>query len=204
MLPTLALAYTKSIPADTFAEFRRLVDVDGVRLQVEERAEGGPYAGLEWLIPTAVIVFIGKAYFECFLKEMGKDHYVALKAGLKSLYARLLGPGAPDVTVVSSKGKDSSYQSYSLLYSLLAEGNNGIRFKLLLKRSSIQEEYESTVSAFLEFLDAYHMGTLDQSIVAELQNARVFSKTLLLSFNPSLNRVQPIDPLVKNDATNEA
>jgi hypothetical protein len=195
VLPTIAIAYTNRIPADTFAEFRRLVDAEGLGLQVEEREEDGPYAGLEWLIPTAVIVFIGNAYFGSFLKEMGKDHYALLKAGLKSLHSHLLGPKAPEVVVLSTKGKASSDQPYSLLYSLLAEGEGGIRFKLLLQRSATQEEYEATVNAFLAFLEAYHAGTLEPSVVSELQKTRVMGKTLLLAFNPSLNRVQPVDPL---------
>lgn len=195
MLPKIALAYTNRISADTFAEFRRLVERDGVSLQIEEREEDGPYAGLEWLIPTAVIVFIGKAYFETFLKEMGKDHYTLLKAGLKSLYARLLGPEAPEVVVFSTAGKSSPDQPYSLLYSLLAEGDSGVRFKLLLQRSATQEEYEATISAFLAFLDAYHAGELEPAVVHELQNTRVIGKTLLLGYNPSLQRVQPVDPL---------
>ena len=200
MLPSIAVAYTNRIPADTFAEFRRLVDANGLGLQVEEREEDGPYASLEWLIPTAVIVFIGKAYFESFLKEMGKDHYSLLKAGLKSLHSRLLGPQAPKVVVISTKGKASPEQPYSLLYSLLAEGEGGIRFKLLLQRSATQEEYEETVNAFLAFLDAYHAGALEPSVVSELQNTRVHGKTLLLAFNPSLNRVQPVDPLSNKGA----
>lgn len=200
MLPSLALAYTNRIPADTFAEFRRLVEAEGLGLEVEEREEGGAYAGFEWLIPTAVVVFIGKAYFESFLKEMGRDHYTLLKAGLKSLYSHLLGPKAPEVVVVSTKEKASSDQPYSLLYSLLAEGESGIRFKLLLQRSATQQQYDATINAFLAFLDAYHTGALDPSIVSELQNTRIIGNTLLLAFNPSLNRVQPVDALSRKGA----
>lgn len=203
MLPAVALSYVNRLPSETFAEFQRLVDVEGLGLRIEERDEDGPYAGLEWLIPTAVIVFIGKAYFETFLKEMGKDHYAMLKAGLNSLYSKLLGAQAPDVTVVATPGKASTNQPYSLLYSLLAEGDGEIRFKLLLQRSASSQEYEATVNAFLAFLEAYHSDTLDSVVVAEIKGTRVIGKTLLLAFNPSLNRVQPIDPLASG-STNGA
>lgn len=107
MLPAIALAYTNRVPADALAEFRRLVEANGLGLKVERPEEDGPYAALEWLIPTALIVFIGKAYFEAFLKEMGKDHYALLKAGLKLLNSRLLGPKASAVVFVSTAGKSS-------------------------------------------------------------------------------------------------
>ena len=70
-----------------------------------------------------VVLFIGKAYFDGFLKEMGKDHYASLKAGLKSLYSRLLGPGAPQTVVVSAGGKPSTDQPYSVLFSIFGEAD---------------------------------------------------------------------------------
>jgi len=194
MLPTIAVAYVNSIPDETFTDFRRLVEVKGLELRVESRDADGPFAGIEWLIPTAVMVFISKAYFETFLKEIGKDHYAMLKAGLKSLYAKLLGPDAPKVIVVSTAGKATTGQQYSMYYSLLAEGVN-VRFKLLFRQSATAQEYEATIAAFLSFLDAYHAGCLAPDVVAELEGARVVGKTLLLAFNPLLDRVQPVDPL---------
>jgi hypothetical protein len=195
MLPAIALSYTTRIPRDTFAEFERVVAAKGLDLHVEQRDEDGPFAGLEWLIPTAVVLFIGKAYFDGFLKEMGKDYYALLKAGLKSLYSRLLGPHAPKAVAVSAGGKTSNDQPYSLLYSIFAEANEGARFKLLLQCSASEEEYEATVEAFLAFLEAYHNGTLAVDVVTELQSTKVVGRTVLLAYKPSLKRVQPVDPL---------
>jgi len=195
MPPAIILSYTMRIPRHTFAEFERVVAAKGLDLHVEQRDEDDPFAGLEWLIPTAVVLFIGKAYFDGFLKEMGKDHYALLKAGLKSLYFRLLGPHAPKAVVLSAGGKTSTDQSYSLLYSIFAEADEGARFKLLLQRSASEEEYEATVEAFLAFLEAYYNGSLTPEFVAELQSIKVVGKTILLVYNPSLKRVQPIDPV---------
>ena len=71
--PQLAIFHTTSIPEDVFAEFLRIVTAETLDLQVQSREEDGPFAALEWLVPTAVIVYIGKSYFDGFLKEMGKD-----------------------------------------------------------------------------------------------------------------------------------
>jgi hypothetical protein len=105
MSPTIGLSYTTRISPDIFTEFERLVAAEGLGLHVEQREEDGPFAAFEWLVPTVVVLFIAKAYFDGFLKEMGKDHYALLKAGLKSLYSRLVGPSAPQIAVVSAGGK---------------------------------------------------------------------------------------------------
>lgn len=195
MLPPVALSYTAPFPAATFDEFRNLLASGGTSVEIEERKASGPYAGLEWLIPTAVIVFLGKAYFDGFLKEMGKDHYAVLKQGLKTLYTRLVGPKAPQVTVVGSAGKVRSPQQYSLVFSLLAEAEDGVRFKLLLQAGLSEAEYEATISAFIAFLDAFHRRQLTAVVVDELRKTKAVGKTILLTYKAELGRVVPIDPV---------
>jgi hypothetical protein len=194
-LPAIAISYTQQVPVSVFAEFNRLLSSGGVHVESEERDGDGPYAGLEWLVPTVVIIFLGKAYFDGFLKEMGKDHYALLKQGLKSLYARLVGPEAPKVTVLSTAGKASGAQKYSLLFSLLAEAEDGLRFKLLIQSAASEAEYEAAVNAFIAFLDAFHRRQLSAEVVNELRNTKVSGKTVLLAYKPELGRVSPIDPL---------
>jgi hypothetical protein len=197
MLPAIALSYTRPVTEDTFAEFRALLGASGVPVEVEERDADSPYAGIEWLIPTAVIVFLGKAYFDGFLKEAGKDHYAALKQGLKSLYSRLVGPNAPKVAVLSTAGKTRPSQTYSLAFSLLAEADDGLRFKLLIQEGASEAQYQATVTAFIAFLDAFHQRRLSAAVVDELRKARVVGKTLLLAYNHEQGRVVPIDPVTK-------
>ena len=193
--PQIAVLHTTSIPEEVFAEFRKLVAAENLDFQIESREEGGPFAAIEWLIPTAVIVYIGKSYFDGFLKEMGKDHYALLKAGLKTLRAKLLGSDAPATTVISTKGKGLSDQPYSLVYSILAEANGGLSFKLLLQREVTVDEYEQIIAAFLAFLQEYHSGNLDPGSVERMQQARVVGRTLLLAFNHESKSIEPVDPL---------
>lgn len=193
--PQLVVFHTTSIPKEVFAEFEKLVAAENLDLRIESREENGPFAGIEWLIPTAVIVYISKSYFDGFLKEMGKDHYALLKAGLKTLRTKLLGSEAPKVTIISTKGKSSSDQRYSLHYSILAEGNGGLRFKLLLQREVTADEYEEIIASFLAFLQAYHSGNLDPGSMERMKQVRVIGRTLLLAFNRESKSIEPIDPL---------
>jgi hypothetical protein len=178
-LPAIAISHTQAVPAAVFADFDRLLASSGVHVESEERDNDGPYAGFEWLVPTAVVIFLGKAYFEGFLNEMGKDHYAVLKRGLKSLYTRLVGPEAPKLTVLSTAGKARETEKYSLLFSFLAEAEDGLRFKLLIQSGASEAEYEATVHAFIAFLDAFHRRHLSAEVVNELRSTRVSGRTVL-------------------------
>jgi len=195
--PHIAIVHTTRFPRETFAEFERLVEAPQLEFQVEERDEGGPFAGIEWLLPTAVILFLGKSYFDGFLKEMGKDHYALLKAAFKTVYAKLIGPASPEVKIISTKGKSLENHSYSLNYSVLAELGPNLRLKLLIQNGASQVEYERTISAFLEFASSFHAGTLDPSMTRELSKARVMGGTVLVAYDAESSQLEFIDPIPK-------
>lgn len=200
----IAVIHLDSIPAELFAGFTESISSEKLNLQVQSRENGGAFAALEWLLPTAVIVYIGKSYFDGFLKEMGKDHYGLLKAGLKKLQAKLFGPSAPQITLFGSSEKISKERPYSLIFSVLAEAESGITFKLLVHTDVSEEEYEETIAAFLEFLASFHAHTLDAPIIESLKTSRVVGRTLLLAFNREAKAIEPVDPVPKRGSPNEA
>lgn len=193
--PHIAIVHVDSIPEEIFSEFMRTISTERLKLDIESREGGGIYAGLEWLIPAAVVVYIGKSYFDGFLKEMGKDHYSLLKAGLKALRQKLLGSAAPQITVVSSAGKTSPNQPYSLAYSIMAEGNGSLRFKLLIQREISEHGYNEMFSAFLGFLEAYHSHALETEFSANLEALRASGGIILLAFNVETKALEVIDPI---------
>jgi hypothetical protein len=196
--PQLAIIYVETLPASTFDEFRRVVDHEKLALEVESRPEFGPVAGIEWLLPTAVFVYLGKSYFDGFLKEMGKDHYALLKTGLKSLYSALLGAASPKVQVIGTAGKVSKNRRYSLLYSVIAEADAGLKFKLLLPQSCTEAEYEATLVAFLGFLDHFYGNTLDEETIARISSVKPMSGTILVWHNPETALIEPVDPMQRD------
>ena len=98
-LPHLVVIHTDTIPSDFIADFTDAVRADRLELLVQARPSGVPFAAIEWLMPTAIVAYIAKPYFESFLKEMGKDHYEFVKNGLKKIYARVAGAKAHEVTL---------------------------------------------------------------------------------------------------------
>ena len=195
LLPALAISFQAPAKESDFDEALRLLKSEDHEILIEEREPSGPFAGLEWLIPTAVIFFIGKAYVDGFVKEIGKDHYNLLKKALKTLWVKLVGPQSPALTIIGTAGKVRASPEYSLLFSLLAEAPDGLRFKLLIRSYASQDEYQATIDAFIDFLDAFHTGHLSPELVAEMKEIRVVGKTLLLAYDRVAKRMRPVDPL---------
>ncbi|ANX02907.1 hypothetical protein [Immundisolibacter cernigliae] len=193
--PQIAIVHIDSIPEEVFSEFVRTIATERLKLDIESRENGEIYAGLEWLIPTAAIIYIGKSYFDGFLTEMGKDHYNLLKAGFMTLREKLLGPAAPQMAVVSSAGKTSPNQPYSLVYSIMAEGNGNLRFKLLIQREVSEREYDEILNAFLGFLEAYHSHAPEAEFAANLEVPRASGGIVLLAFNLETKTLEAIDPI---------
>jgi hypothetical protein len=187
------------LPESLFDEFRDAVSDDDLHLVIASR-ENTPYAGLEWLLPTAVVVFITHSYFDGIFKEMGKDHYSLLKRGLKSLWAKLLGPSAPKLAVVSTPGKRDKNQPYSLIYSIVADAAPGLKFKLLFPTDVSESEYDETLAAFLQFLKDFHCRMLGPQMADRLQKARVVGSTLLLVYDKSDCSLRVLDPMPKSGA----
>lgn len=200
----IAVIHLESIPAELFEVFTESISSEKLNLQVQSREDGGTFAALEWLLPTAVIVYISKSYFDSFLKEMGKDHYSLLKAGLKKLQAKLFGPSTPQITLLGSSGKISKGQPYSLVFSIVAEAESGITFKLLVHTDVSEGEYEETIAAFFEFLASFHAHTLDAPMVESLNTSRIVGRTLLLAFNRDTKAIEPVDPVPKRVPPNKA
>lgn len=190
--PQVGLIYTDDIPRAVFDDFVQGVSAPGLDFRVESRPRCGPFAGLEWLIPTSVMLFIGQGYFNGFLGEMGKDHYAVLKAGLKTLRDRF---ASVKVTLVGTPGKASSDQPYSLFYSIYFEDPAGRRFKFLVPNGEAGDpEAGKAMDAFGDFLAATYSGDLDVEQMGMLAKAPTFGGPALLAFNPQTGRIEPIHP----------
>jgi hypothetical protein len=198
--PQIGISYVEDLPSEPFDEFVAEVQRSDLELRCEARERPGPYAGLEWLIPTAVVVFIGRAYFDAFLKEAGKDHYQILKAALKKLTMKFIGPSAPigRIYFAGANKVQSPVPRYSLAYSVIANLGNGLSVKLLLTPDLSAEECNSAVEAFTAFLEAGVGGTLDPTSVEGLVDAKPVGGTLLVAYNRELKKLVVEDPVPKH------
>jgi hypothetical protein len=195
--PHIAVIYTDEVPSEVVSEFREHVEAEHLALAVHQRPSGGFYAIPEWFYPTALAVFIGQAYFAAFLGEMGKDHYNLLKAGLKKLWQKTIGPSAPEVYTFGSKGKVSKDQPYSLYFAIHAEAGNGLSFKLLIQKRLSEDKYTELVEGFLSFLEDYYQGNSSHEFIEKSKSIQVVGKTILLAYNFDSKAIEQVDPTSK-------
>lgn len=192
--PHVAVGYSDQVPVELFAEFEQTVAAKGLRLRIGGSGPFGPFMGVEEWLPTIIIVWISKAYFDGFLKEAGKDHYQLLKLALSKLYNNFASPQAnARVTAYGTKDKIREVRRYSVLYSIYADAAPGLRMKLLIPCEQTEEEYVELLTAFLTFLDNFHAQTLPQDQVELLRHARVSGGTCLLVYSPTTRRIEPYD-----------
>lgn len=188
----VALSYEGPISEAAIEEFRKDVAVNGLELLVEQRPSTRAFAGIEWVMPTAVMVYIAKSYFDGFLGEMGKDHYQALRNGIKTLGA---GLSHIKVTLVGTPGKVSDAQPYSFIYSVWSDRDASCRFKFLVPQNLASADTDIAMDVFLTFLEAYHTGTLEDEDLKILAEARPIGRTILLAYEPTSKTIQIVDPL---------
>lgn len=195
-VPDVGLMYIESYEDPSFADFGRELAANGLDVRVESRPDPGAFAGVEWLLPTAVVVFLGRSYFDAFLKEAGKDHYHLLKNALLKVSARFFGKNSPQGRVIFTKGKaESEIPRYSLFYSVVAQVGDGLRVKLLLQSDFDAALCNEAQTAFLGFLSSVYDGTLDINSIEGLAHAVPVSNTLLLAYNSAGKSLEVIDPL---------
>lgn len=194
MAPQIAIFHVNTVPSAEFEEFRRIASAPGVDVQIVELDPPGPMAGVEWLMPTFVIGFVASSYFGGFFQEAGKDHYLLVKEQFKKLYAKVAGPDAPEIKLIGSAGKVKPVQPYSLYFSFVGQGPNGVSVKLLLKKSLSQTEYDQSVEAFLDFLRNLNTDSLDAEEKRRFQSVTPMGRTILMVYDETTREVVPINP----------
>jgi hypothetical protein len=197
MTPHLLLTYPEGIAAENFDEFAEIVSAKGLEFERRAFPHGGPYAGIELLLPAAFVVYVAKGYFDGFLSEVGKEHYQALKRGIAFLRDKL----SPIKTTViaSHKDKIDPEQPYSLTYAVMAEGSQGVTFKFLFRRDLASGLRERELDCFLTFLASVHDRSLDDATIARLSQTRIIGQTLLLAYDQTVDTIIGIDPMPRRD-----
>src|SRR5260370_29101934 len=93
--PHFEFSFASGFEEDTFTGIAEDLRAGGAEVVKKRRPPEGPYAFLELLIPTAVILLI--AYLKSFSEETGKLHAQALLEALPKLWGKVFGP-KPEIT----------------------------------------------------------------------------------------------------------
>lgn len=169
---------------------------DGTRVDLKRLPPEGPYAFLEWLIPTAVILFMLKPYVEAFSTETGKLHADALHKGLSALWNKVFGP-KPEVvaTIVGTKGK-AGPGVFSPVLSVKAKRNDGGDVTLLFPPSTSTEHFFAAADRFIKLMETHYALSGTDALTETMnliRNPSNRSFQSLVYMNPETQKLELID-----------
>lgn len=186
------LSFPEEVDPSSFDDFVMAVSADDLDLQLAPRPFGGPYAGIELLLPAAFVVYVTKAYFDGFLGKAGEDHYAALVRGLALLRDKLAGI---QTSVVGPPGKADPDQPFSLTYAVMAEAGEGYTFKFLFRKSLEPRLRGRELECFTSLLAQLHNGKLEEQTIERLGGVRVIGRTILLAYDSEADWIVGVDPV---------
>lgn len=166
-------------------------EIAAPKLTLQRDTHSGFVAGLEWLMPTAIVLFITQAYFSALLGELGKEHYKVLKRAAARLYEKASSLG---FTRLGSPGKIREDESYSFAFSIMVPASGAMTLKLLIQPNLSKAEAEEAISAFLDLIESLFNGTTENEVIERLGRTPQVSRTLLLAYDFNSNRIEPVDP----------
>ncbi|MGV3538779.1 MAG: hypothetical protein ACO1OQ_03155 [Rufibacter sp.] len=128
-------------------------EIDEPQLKIAvKKTSPGAFAAAEWTIPTILITYLLKPYFEEFLKEAGKDHYQKLSNWLKKFVTNTKDISVKTITSSGSVHKlDDSY-TQSKAISLIIQTKTGKPIKLLFDNDLSKEDWENAIDSILDFV----------------------------------------------------
>lgn len=161
---------------------------------LEKEFKNGASASLDWLIPSALGVYILKPYFEAFLKEAGKDHYLALKTAIaEKIVPKLLSKEAPHKIkriTTGGKFKESYFSGSFSISSSINYYDKKVEIKLLFPENSDNDYCAKAIDNFSSFVSKYN----DQELGDLIQKSNKFPiSTSCFWYNSESDEIELLD-----------
>jgi hypothetical protein len=187
--PDILLMIQEGLPDDIETDARAFLHGPSLNFMVI-RQPGGPYAGIELYLPTAIGLFVAVGFFNGVLQELGKDAYVGLKSAAVALWRR---SASLNVTAIGTAGKVSPRQRYSLAYSITGEVLPGLNFKFLIQTEIDPDTADAGIEAFLALIDDLLNDRVAEADVKALLTYKPVGGTVLVAFDADSRKIVPVD-----------
>jgi hypothetical protein len=170
-------------PTENIQEDINLFIESGILVEYKVK-ETRAYAALEWTIPTAIVAYIVKPYFEAFLQEAGKQHFEILSKKLKTLINRGKQMNVRLISASKSTEKLNKAYNQSMAISIMFEIKNGKIIKLLFDNDLEKEDWDNAIDQILEFvIENYENENNNKlaSIIKDFDNEKAFKIYALIN-----------------------
>lgn len=183
--PPLAIALNPGLPDQIATDAPDLLSDAGTPA-APLRLPGGPYAGLDLHLPSAVALFIASSCFGGAFKKAREEHCTVLKKAAWKLARR---SREISTAAVGCTGEVAGSDGFSLVYSTRRAVAPGLRFKFVLVRDVDISEADAGISAFLDLLRNIHDGDCDTELLAY----QPMGGQVVVTYDAKLGRIVPVD-----------
>lgn len=154
--PSVALGISVMHGVDESVYAEILVDFERAHFPVSvERRNLECFASLQYLIPTAFVVYVFKPYAEKFLSLLAEDNYNSCKSALKKLWSTCI---AEDRTVrsqfIATKGKVHESELGADL-SFVVRTSDEQYFRLLFPKGMAATDFQIAIVRFYALIEEH-------------------------------------------------
>lgn len=192
-IPAIGFLYPKDIPDDVLNSEIEQFRAENLYIQ-HRKIEHGPFAALEWAVPTIFAAYILKPYFEAFLSEAGKDHYQILKNGLKKWIEKGKLIDAKLIAASDSPNKLSKNYNQSIVISISVQTKDNRQIKLLFDNELEKSDWDDAINQLLDLLEenfAIFPHDKLSKVIKEINPKP--TKTIYGKINPKTKKVEFFD-----------
>lgn len=180
----IGISYITDIPEEFVLDLARALREANVKVEVESRPNE-PFMGLEWAIPAAIILYIGKPYIDQLLKEAATDHYRLAKGAL-SKFARLALTIKQQMIVSSqSPNKLRSDNRVSNSFTIDSKTIDGRPIKFLFLPDRDEAYYQTCTDQIFNVLLDHARDYPDDSISNQAKRLPRKSREIYMLFDES-------------------
>jgi hypothetical protein len=167
-------------------------DIDSLNIDIRKVPFGGPYNSMEWAVPTAIVVFILKAYFDSLLKEAGKNHYEVLKRWLKKTANQTRSVKVTNIYAPQSSDKADSTNTQSRVFSIEIRTTDGYQIKFLFDTELSEEDWNKAIDNALILVEKKFASEPVDELSIEIQTNQL-DKTIYARINKETKKWEFLD-----------
>lgn len=168
-LPHIGIQISDEFSQEFINKSKSELESDGLDIELRVYPANQVYLMLEWALPTAIVVFLLKSYFDGFLKEAGKDHYSLLKNWLKTKAETLKPIQVISIVPETSPEKIDVNNTQSKMFSIESMTRSGLRVKFLFDNNLKIEEWNIAIDNALNLLEKHHFNKTDDEITVAIE-----------------------------------
>lgn len=192
-IPDIVLIYPDDCPDKFIEDEIKNFNTNNLNLKIQ-KVEKEPFMAFEWVIPTAFGAYILKPYFDSFLTEAGKEHYLLLKSGLKKIIEKGKLIKARFITATESTEKLSKNYNQSIVISIELQTKNNRHIKLLFDNDLDKNDWEDAIDQLLDLVienyESFPNDKLSKKINDRVENNRHIVYGVI---NPETKKVEFFD-----------